>query len=134
MNATNILPICHINFHCNTALHRRDRWRNCRSLRPRHTRSNGLAATIKAICISCISLVQAETQVICLTFRNEHDALREKLQNLEKKILVGGENLLEKAEVQEQLLEASARELEERRRKEEQLRQALQQKEVQSGA
>jgi len=67
-------------------------------------------------------------------FRNEHDALREKLQNLEKKILVGGENLLEKAEVQEQLLEASARELEERRRKEEQLRQALQQKEVQSGA
>jgi len=93
-----------------------------------------LAATIKAICISCIILVQAETQVICLTFRNEHDALREKLQNLEKKILVGGENLLEKAEVQEQLLEASARELEERRRKEEQLRQALQQKEVQSGA
>lgn len=93
-----------------------------------------MAATIKAICISCIILVQAETQVICLTFRNEHDALREKLQNLEKKILVGGENLLEKAEVQEQLLEASARELEERRRKEEQLRQALQQKEVQSGA
>jgi hypothetical protein len=63
-------------------------------------------------------------------FRNDHDILREKLQNLEKKILVGGENLLEKAEVQEQLLEASARELEQRRRKEEQLRQALQQKEV----
>jgi len=78
-------------------------------------------------------VAQAETRVICLTSRNEHDALREKLQNLEKKILVGGENLLEKAEVQEQLLEASARELEERRRKEEQLRQALQQKEVQSG-
>jgi kinesin family protein 3/17 len=68
-----------------------------------------------------------------LTFRNEHYALRDKLQNLEKKILIGGENLLEKAEVQEQLLEASARELEERRRKEEQLRQALQQKEVWSG-
>lgn len=62
--------------------------------------------------------------------QNEHDILREKLQNLEKKILVGGENLLEKAEVQEQLLEASARELEQRRRKEEQLRQALQQKEA----
>ncbi|GFG29444.1 hypothetical protein Cfor_02644 [Coptotermes formosanus] len=62
--------------------------------------------------------------------QNEHYALRDKLQNLEKKILIGGENLLEKAEVQEQLLEASARELEERRRKEEQLRQALQQKEA----
>lgn len=60
----------------------------------------------------------------------ERDALKEKLQSLEKKILVGGENLLEKAEVQEQLLEASARELEQRRRKEEQLRQALQQKEA----
>lgn len=103
-------------------------------MRPRHTRSNGLAATSKAICIACLIVPKAETQVICLTFRNEHDALREKLQNLEKKILVGGENLLEKAEVQEQLLEASARELEERRRKEEQLRQALQQKEVQPGA
>lgn len=56
--------------------------------------------------------------------------MREKLQNLEKKILVGGENLLEKAELQEQLLEASARELEQRRRKEEHLRQQLQQKEV----
>ena len=77
-------------------------------------------------------MAQTQTQIICLTFRNEHEDLREKLQNLEKKILIGGENLLEKAEVQEQLLEASARELEERRRKEEQLRQALQQKEVQS--
>lgn len=103
-------------------------------MRPRHTGSNGLAAVSKATCIPCVIVAQAETQVICLAFRNEHDALREKLQNLEKKILVGGENLLEKAEVQEQLLEASARELEERRRKEEQLRQALQQKEVQSGA
>lgn len=103
-------------------------------MRHRHTRSNGLAATGKAICIPCIIVEQTQTQVICLTFRNEHDALREKLQNLEKKILVGGENLLEKAEVQEQLLEASARELDERRYKEEQLRQALQQKEVQSGA
>ena len=103
-------------------------------MRLRHSRSNGLAATSKAICIPRIIVAQTQTQVICLTFRNEHDALREKLQNLEKKILVGGENLLEKAEVQEQLLEASARELDERRHKEEQLRQALQQKEVQPGA
>lgn len=62
--------------------------------------------------------------------QKEHETLREKLQNLEKKILVGGENLLEKAELQEQLLEASARELEQRRRKEEHLRQQLQQKEA----
>ncbi|XP_067000347.1 kinesin-like protein KIF3A [Anabrus simplex] len=62
--------------------------------------------------------------------QKEHDELREKLENLEKKILVGGENLLEKAELQEQLLEASAKELEQRRRKEELLRQQLQQKEA----
>lgn len=62
--------------------------------------------------------------------QKEHDLLREKLLSLEKKILIGGENLLEKAELQEQLLEASARELEQRRRKEELLRQQLQQKEA----
>ncbi|PSN34215.1 Kinesin-like protein KIF3A [Blattella germanica] len=60
----------------------------------------------------------------------EREALMDKLLNLEKKILVGGENLLEKAEVQEQLLESSSKELEQRRRKEEMLRQALQQKEA----
>ncbi|XP_049804535.1 kinesin-like protein KIF3A [Schistocerca nitens] len=62
--------------------------------------------------------------------QKEHEALRDKLYKLEKKILVGGENLLEKAELQQQLLEASARELEERRRKEEHLKQQLQQKEA----
>lgn len=62
--------------------------------------------------------------------QSEQDALREKLLSLEKKILVGGENLLEKAEAQERLLEASVRELESRRRREEQLRAALQQKEA----
>nr|CAD7459265.1 unnamed protein product [Timema tahoe] len=62
--------------------------------------------------------------------RTEHEELREKLSNLEKKILVGGENLLEKAQLQEQLLEASARELEQRKKREEQLRQELQEKEV----
>nr|CAD7429642.1 unnamed protein product [Timema monikensis] len=62
--------------------------------------------------------------------QTEHEELREKLSNLEKKILVGGENLLEKAQLQEQLLEASARELEQRKKREEQLRQELQQKEA----
>ncbi|KAJ9593965.1 hypothetical protein L9F63_014606 [Diploptera punctata] len=74
--------------------------------------------------------LQAKEKTVVKTAEDERDALKEKLQSLEKKILVGGENLLEKAEVQEQLLEASARELEQRRRKEEQLRQALQQKEA----
>lgn len=56
--------------------------------------------------------------------------MKQRLQGLERKILVGGENLLEKAEEQERLLEESAKELEERRRHEEQLRHAITQKEV----
>ncbi|CAH1402833.1 unnamed protein product [Nezara viridula] len=57
-------------------------------------------------------------------------ALKEKLESLEKKILVGGENLLEKAEVQEHLLEASAKELEERVRLENELRNQLAEREA----
>ena len=48
----------------------------------------------------------------------EQDAIRSKLAALEKKIIVGGENLLEKAEEQERLLEDSARELQETLNKE----------------
>lgn len=54
----------------------------------------------------------------------------QKLHALEKKIIVGGENLLQKAEEQERLLEESARELEERKLKEAALREALELKEV----
>lgn len=43
---------------------------------------------------------------------------------------MGGENLLEKAEEQERMLEESAKELEARKVKEEALRKALQEKEV----
>lgn len=46
---------------------------------------------------------------------------------------MGGENLLEKAEEQQRLLESSARELEERRQHEQRLREAIQQKEVGQG-
>jgi kinesin family protein 3/17 len=56
--------------------------------------------------------------------------LQHKLQTLEKKIIVGGENLLEKAEEQEKMLEESARELDERRKKSDALRRALEEKEV----
>ncbi|XP_068204248.1 kinesin-like protein KIF3A [Palaemon carinicauda] len=60
----------------------------------------------------------------------EQESLKQRLQGLERKILVGGENLLEKAEEQERLLEESAMELEERRKHEEQLRHAITQKEA----
>jgi len=65
-----------------------------------------------------------------LFLRSEQAALQQKLSQIEKKIIVGGENLLEKAEEQEKLLEESARELEERKQKAESLRKALEEKEV----
>lgn len=48
------------------------------------------------------------------------------MQSLENKILIGGENLLEKAYQQEQLLEKSVAELEETNKKEQELQQTLQ--------
>ncbi|XP_046435155.1 kinesin-like protein KIF3A isoform X1 [Neodiprion virginianus] len=62
--------------------------------------------------------------------QSEKEALREKMQNLQNKILVGGENLLEKAEAQEQLLAASAIELDQRKSREEQLKKAIEEKEA----
>ena len=56
--------------------------------------------------------------------------MQQKLAQIEKKIIVGGENLLEKAEEQEKLLEESAKELEERKQKAESLRKALEEKEA----
>lgn len=64
------------------------------------------------------------------TFRSDVSVLKEKLDNLQKKIIVGGENLLEKAEEQEKLLEASAKELEQRMTRQEQLQRELELKEV----
>ncbi|KAF6212338.1 hypothetical protein GE061_012860, partial [Apolygus lucorum] len=62
--------------------------------------------------------------------KNETNALKEKLDNLERKIIVGGENLLEKAEEQEHLLEASAKELEDRIRMEAELRNQIEEREA----
>ena len=53
-----------------------------------------------------------------------------RLNQIEKKIIVGGENLLEKAEEQERLLQESAAELDERRRREDELRKALEAREA----
>ncbi|KAL8622264.1 Kinesin-like protein kif3a [Nucella lapillus] len=62
-------------------------------------------------------------------YKDEQDILENKLAAIQKKIIVGGENLLEKAEEQERMLEESAKELEERKHKEDQLRKQLEEKE-----
>nr|XP_025148867.1 kinesin-like protein KIF3A isoform X5 [Bubalus bubalis] len=65
-----------------------------------------------------------------LKAQQEHQSLLEKLSALEKKVIVGGVDLLAKAEEQEKLLEESNMELEERRRRAEQLRRELEEKEM----
>lgn len=62
--------------------------------------------------------------------KSEQEQLLSKLQSLENKILVGGENLLEKAETQEQLLEASTAQLEQAAKNEQELKESLQKKEA----
>uniref|UniRef100_A0AAR2K080 Kinesin motor domain-containing protein n=1 Tax=Pygocentrus nattereri TaxID=42514 RepID=A0AAR2K080_PYGNA len=64
-----------------------------------------------------------------LKAQQEHHLLLEKLSALEKKVIVGGVDLLAKAEEQEKLLEESNNELEERRKRAEQLRKELEEKE-----
>uniref|UniRef100_A0A3P9IXF4 Kinesin-like protein KIF3A n=1 Tax=Oryzias latipes TaxID=8090 RepID=A0A3P9IXF4_ORYLA len=61
--------------------------------------------------------------------QQEHQLLLEKLSTLEKKVIVGGVDLLAKAEEQEKLLEESNNELKERRRRAEQLHKELEEKE-----
>nr|XP_018902036.1 PREDICTED: kinesin-like protein KIF3A [Bemisia tabaci] len=61
--------------------------------------------------------------------QSEQEALRQKLQNLERKVLIGGENLLQKAEEQEHLLETTATELVKRQQVEDELRKELELKE-----
>ena len=72
-------------------------------------------------------LESKETQL--KTYQDEQEQLHQKLAAIEKKLIVGGENLLEKAEEQERLLEESAKELQDRKGKEEELRKALEEKE-----
>ena len=52
--------------------------------------------------------------------------MERKLKDLSSKVIVGGVNLLEKAETQQRLLEQSARELEKRKKKEAKLTRKLQ--------
>ncbi|KAM4675509.1 kinesin-like protein KIF3A isoform 1-T1 [Discoglossus pictus] len=64
-----------------------------------------------------------------LKAQQEHQSLLEKLSTLEKKVIVGGVDLLAKAEEQEKLLDESNLELEERRKRAEKLRKDLEEKE-----
>lgn len=56
--------------------------------------------------------------------------LVEKLRAMEAKICIGGENLIEKAEMQEKLIAESEKELQLRREKEEQLKRELEQRQA----
>ncbi|GMT19509.1 hypothetical protein PFISCL1PPCAC_10806 [Pristionchus fissidentatus] len=60
--------------------------------------------------------------------REEHESLRAKLGQIESKLIVGGENLLEKAEYQAQLLSESNEELEHAREQERRLKERLEAK------
>lgn len=62
--------------------------------------------------------------------QTEQEQIRAKLLMVENKILVGGINLLEKADEQEKLLEQSLAELELREKNEKQLKESLQRKEA----
>ena len=62
--------------------------------------------------------------------QEQHQDLEQKLQDLQSKVIVGGVNLLEQAEHQERLLEASAQELAARKKKETKLRRQLREKEA----
>ena len=56
--------------------------------------------------------------------------LAEKLAQIERKIIVGGENLLEKAEAQAKLLEDNEKQLEKQRERQAQLKKIIDEKEV----
>ncbi|XP_063836763.1 kinesin-like protein KIF3A [Ostrinia nubilalis] len=62
--------------------------------------------------------------------KKQQEELKEKLQRLESKVLVGGENLLDKADAQRRLLEQAAYELEQRTLNELRLQKDLQKKEA----
>lgn len=64
------------------------------------------------------------------TAQTEYTKMEQKLQDLQGKVIIGGVNLLEKAEEQEKLLEESRKKLEERRIKEMALKKKLKETEA----
>lgn len=77
-----------------------------------------------------VEKVEDEHDAALKKAQSEHQMMVEKLELLQKKVLVGGENLLEKAEIQKQLLDAAAKELEHRKQKEEELKKNIQEKDA----
>ena len=61
----------------------------------------------------------------CVYTREQHAEMERKLRDLSSKVIVGGVNLLERAEAQQRLLEQSAQELEKRKKKEAKLTKKL---------
>ena len=74
-----------------------------------------------------LSLILTTDSVIS---RHEQELLIKKLNQIEKKVIVGGENLLEKMEEQAKLLEESNVELEQQKRNEYRLKKKLEEKQV----
>ena len=74
--------------------------------------------------------MSSSNKEITIYERDEQRQLNKKLEAIERKIIVGGENLLEKAENQAVLLEQSEKELEKQRLKQKNLKQTITEKEV----
>lgn len=74
---------------------------------------------MSSLSISCSS------HTLPLLFRKQHTEMERKLKDLSSKVIVGGVNLLEKAEHQQRLLEESAREMTKRKKKEAKLTKQL---------
>lgn len=65
------------------------------------------------------------THTFPLPLREQHTEMERKLKDLSSKVIVGGVNLLEKAEHQQKLLEQSAKEMAKRKKKEAKLTKQL---------
>lgn len=65
------------------------------------------------------------THTLPLPLREQHTEMERKLKDLSSKVIVGGVNLLEKAEHQQKLLEQSAQEMTKRKKKEAKLTKQL---------
>uniref|UniRef100_A0A0N5AMW0 Kinesin-like protein n=1 Tax=Syphacia muris TaxID=451379 RepID=A0A0N5AMW0_9BILA len=97
---------------------------NIASKKKELTDERGLAEEERA----ALSKELAAKEEELLNAKNEHEQLRSKLKQIERKLIVGGGNMLEKAEKQARLLEESNAELERGRLNETHLRKALAEK------
>ena len=76
--------------------------------------------------------MKSRSKTHCLVLKNNYQLIpneEDDQAQIERKIIVGGENLLEKAELQAKLLEENEKKLEKQRAKAQEIKEALQQKE-----